>query len=35
MGAKTRICKSVLIDLSGTIHIGNTLTPLACEALEK
>lgn len=30
-----RVVKSVLIDLSGTLHIDNEVTPLAKEALQR
>ncbi|XP_054270690.1 haloacid dehalogenase-like hydrolase domain-containing protein 2 [Macrosteles quadrilineatus] len=35
MGTRQKLCKSVLIDLSGTIHIGNEITPSAVEALNR
>ncbi|XP_046668302.1 haloacid dehalogenase-like hydrolase domain-containing protein 2 [Homalodisca vitripennis] len=35
MANRSRILKTVLIDLSGTLHIGNEITPSAVEALEK
>lgn len=34
MGAR-KVIKSVLIDLSGTLHVGNEITPSAVEALQK
>uniref|UniRef100_A0A1B6KZY8 Uncharacterized protein n=1 Tax=Graphocephala atropunctata TaxID=36148 RepID=A0A1B6KZY8_9HEMI len=35
MANRSRLLKTVLIDLSGTLHVGNEITPSAVEALEK